>query len=302
MARLRELALRQRIPIVWLLDSAGARIQSTSGSTFAGAGALFREQVAMSGVVPMVAAMLGHCAAGTAYIPALADFVPDGEGHVVDGARRPPPREGGGGRGRLRGGDGRLGGPHQGVGRRRPRGRRRRGVPRDGAAVPLLLPCAQRRAAAAPRVHRSGRPPRRGALRHRADRAPAGVRHAQGRAGGRRRRRRAVDEAGLGEERRDRPRPRRRSTRRHRRQPADGARRRARRERRRQGGALRVAVRRVRHPARVPARRARVHRRLGRREAGDHPPRRQDAVRGVGGDGAEDQRRACARATAPATS
>jgi acetyl-CoA carboxylase carboxyltransferase component len=75
-ARMRELALRQRIPFVWLLDSAGARIQSTSGSTFAGAGALFREQVAMSGVVPMVAAMLGHCAAGTAYIPALADFVP----------------------------------------------------------------------------------------------------------------------------------------------------------------------------------------------------------------------------------
>ena len=74
--RMRELALRQRIPIVWLLDSAGARIQSTSGSTFAEAGALFREQVTMSGVVPMVAAMLGHCAAGTAYIPALADFVP----------------------------------------------------------------------------------------------------------------------------------------------------------------------------------------------------------------------------------
>jgi acetyl-CoA carboxylase carboxyltransferase component len=74
--RLRHLALSQRIPMVWLLDSAGARIQSTSGSTFAGAGDLFREQVAMSGVVPMVAAMLGHCAAGTAYIPALADFVP----------------------------------------------------------------------------------------------------------------------------------------------------------------------------------------------------------------------------------
>jgi acetyl-CoA carboxylase carboxyltransferase component len=75
-ARMRAHAVRQRIPFIWLLDSAGARIQSTSGSTFAGAGALFREQVAMSGVVPMVAAMLGHCAAGTAYIPALADFVP----------------------------------------------------------------------------------------------------------------------------------------------------------------------------------------------------------------------------------
>ena len=74
--RLRELALRQRIPMVWLLDSAGARIQAASGSTFAGMGDLFREQVTMSGVVPMVAAMLGHCAAGTAYIPGLADFVP----------------------------------------------------------------------------------------------------------------------------------------------------------------------------------------------------------------------------------
>jgi acetyl-CoA carboxylase carboxyltransferase component len=68
------------VPMVWLLDSAGARIQSTSGSTFAGAGDLFREQVAMSGVVPLVAAMMGHCAAGTAYIPALADFVPMGKG------------------------------------------------------------------------------------------------------------------------------------------------------------------------------------------------------------------------------
>ncbi len=74
--RMRHHAISQRIPMVWLLDSAGARIQSTSGSSFAGAGDLFREQVAMSGVVPMVAAMLGHCAAGTAYIPALADFVP----------------------------------------------------------------------------------------------------------------------------------------------------------------------------------------------------------------------------------
>jgi acetyl-CoA carboxylase carboxyltransferase component len=74
--RMREMAIRQRIPMVWLLDSAGARIQAQSGSTFAGMGDLFREQVTMSGVVPMVAAMLGHCAAGTAYIPGLADFVP----------------------------------------------------------------------------------------------------------------------------------------------------------------------------------------------------------------------------------
>src|SRR6266581_2820055 len=75
-ARVRELALRYRKPIVWLLDSAGARIQEASGSTFAGTGWLFYDQVVMSGVIPQVAAMLGPCAAGTAYIPGLADFVP----------------------------------------------------------------------------------------------------------------------------------------------------------------------------------------------------------------------------------
>jgi acetyl-CoA carboxylase carboxyltransferase component len=81
-ARLRELALRNRVPMVWFIDSAGARIEPKFGpqadqiSLFAGAGALFREEVIMSGVVPLVAAMVGPGAAGTAYIPGLADFVP----------------------------------------------------------------------------------------------------------------------------------------------------------------------------------------------------------------------------------
>src|SRR3954449_3007484 len=75
-ARLREMALTKRMPMVWLLDSAGARIQEAIGSLFAGSGHLFREEVVMSGVIPQVAAMMGPCAAGTAYIPGLADFVP----------------------------------------------------------------------------------------------------------------------------------------------------------------------------------------------------------------------------------
>ena len=74
--RMRELALRERMPLVWLIDSAGARIQEATGSMFARTGDLFREQVIMSGVVPQVAAMMGPGAAGTAYIPGLADFVP----------------------------------------------------------------------------------------------------------------------------------------------------------------------------------------------------------------------------------
>ena len=80
--RMRELALRCRMPMVWFIDSAGARIDpKASGlddiiASFAGTGHLFREEVIMSGVVPLVAAMVGPGAAGTAYIPGLADFVP----------------------------------------------------------------------------------------------------------------------------------------------------------------------------------------------------------------------------------
>jgi acetyl-CoA carboxylase carboxyltransferase component len=75
-ARLRETALTKRMPMVWLLDSAGARIQEAVGSLFAGSGHLFKEEVIASGVIPQVAALMGPCAAGTAYIPGLADFVP----------------------------------------------------------------------------------------------------------------------------------------------------------------------------------------------------------------------------------
>src|SRR4029079_13063659 len=80
--RMRELALRCRMPMVWFIDSAGARIDPKVGgggdmiSFFAGTGHLFREEVIMSGVVPLVSAMVGPGAAGTAYIPGLADFVP----------------------------------------------------------------------------------------------------------------------------------------------------------------------------------------------------------------------------------
>jgi acetyl-CoA carboxylase carboxyltransferase component len=81
-ARLRDIALKNRIPMVWLVDSAGARLEAGGEvdprrlASFADTGYLFREQVVMSGVIPQVAAMVGPGAAGTAYIPALADFVP----------------------------------------------------------------------------------------------------------------------------------------------------------------------------------------------------------------------------------
>ena len=148
-ARLRELALTKRIPIVWLLDSAGARIQEAVGSLFAGTGHLFREEVVMSGVVPQVAALMGPCAAGTAYIPGLADFVPMVRGAARwrsrartwcarRSARTSPRRSSAGARALPQ------------VRRRRSRGARRRGVHRAHPAVPLVLPVALRGRAAGP--------------------------------------------------------------------------------------------------------------------------------------------------------
>ncbi len=74
--RIRQMAVQERVPLIWLVDSAGARIQEVAGSHFAESGSVFYELIQMSGVIPTVAAVMGPCAAGTAYIPALCDFIP----------------------------------------------------------------------------------------------------------------------------------------------------------------------------------------------------------------------------------
>ena len=136
--RLRELALTKRIPFIWLLDSAGARIQEAVGSLFAGSGHLFREEVVMSGVIPQIAALMGPCAAGTAYIPGLADFVPMVKGRGSMALAGPHLVRAAVGRGRHPGGTRRLARALPQVGRRRPGGGRRRGVHRADQAVPLV--------------------------------------------------------------------------------------------------------------------------------------------------------------------
>src|SRR5262249_35656698 len=55
---------------------AGGEVDPRRLAGFADTGYLFREQSVLSGVVPQVSAMLGPGAAGTAYIPGLADYVP----------------------------------------------------------------------------------------------------------------------------------------------------------------------------------------------------------------------------------
>jgi methylmalonyl-CoA decarboxylase subunit alpha len=75
--RIQERALSLRCPLVYLVDSAGARIneqvQMFPGRR--GAGRIFFNQVRLSGVVPQVCVLFGPSAAGGAYIPAFCDVV-----------------------------------------------------------------------------------------------------------------------------------------------------------------------------------------------------------------------------------
>jgi propionyl-CoA carboxylase beta chain len=77
--RLLEYAERAAAPVIGLLDSGGARIQEGVGS-LDGYGAIFRRNVRLSGRVPQVSVVLGSCAGGAVYSPALTDIVIMAEG------------------------------------------------------------------------------------------------------------------------------------------------------------------------------------------------------------------------------
>ena len=75
--RIQERALKLQVPLVYLVDSAGARItdqvQMFPGRR--GAGRIFHNEVRLSGQVPQVCLLFGPSAAGGAYIPAFCDVV-----------------------------------------------------------------------------------------------------------------------------------------------------------------------------------------------------------------------------------
>ena len=75
--RIQETAERLRIPIIYMVDSAGARItdQVEMFPGRRGAGRIFYNQVKLSGMVPQVCVLFGPSAAGGAYIPAFCDVV-----------------------------------------------------------------------------------------------------------------------------------------------------------------------------------------------------------------------------------
>ncbi len=69
-----DLAEAAGVPLISLNDGAGARIQE-GVTALAGYGGIFTRNVRMSGVIPQISVMLGPCAGGAAYSPALTDFV-----------------------------------------------------------------------------------------------------------------------------------------------------------------------------------------------------------------------------------
>lgn len=75
--RIQETAMKLKVPMIYLVDSAGARItdQIEMFPGRRGAGRIFYNQVRMSGMIPQVCLLFGPSAAGGAYIPAFCDIV-----------------------------------------------------------------------------------------------------------------------------------------------------------------------------------------------------------------------------------
>lgn len=82
--RATEMALREELPVFWLVDSAGARItdQVEMFPGRRGAGRIFHNQVALSGKVPQICCLFGPSAAGGAYIPSFCDLIIMVEGNA----------------------------------------------------------------------------------------------------------------------------------------------------------------------------------------------------------------------------
>src|SRR4030042_432466 len=72
--KLMDLALKAGVPVVGLNDSGGARIQEGVMS-LGGYGDIFFRNVISSGVVPQISAIMGPCAGGAVYSPAMTDFI-----------------------------------------------------------------------------------------------------------------------------------------------------------------------------------------------------------------------------------
>jgi propionyl-CoA carboxylase beta chain len=72
--KIQDMALRNRAPVIGLFDAGGARIQE-GVDALAGYGEVFQRNVLASGVIPQISVIMGPCAGGDVYSPAMTDFI-----------------------------------------------------------------------------------------------------------------------------------------------------------------------------------------------------------------------------------
>src|SRR5215475_14148789 len=74
MIKIQDMALQNRAPIIGLFDAGGARIQE-GVAALGGYGEVFTRNVLASGVIPQISVIMGPCAGGDVYSPAMTDFI-----------------------------------------------------------------------------------------------------------------------------------------------------------------------------------------------------------------------------------
>ncbi|MFK8035792.1 MAG: acyl-CoA carboxylase subunit beta [Hyphomicrobiales bacterium] len=72
--KIQDMALKNRTPIIGLFDAGGARIQE-GVAALGGYGEVFQRNVLASGVIPQISVIMGPCAGGDVYSPAMTDFI-----------------------------------------------------------------------------------------------------------------------------------------------------------------------------------------------------------------------------------
>ncbi len=72
--KIQDMALKNRAPIIGLFDAGGARIQE-GVAALGGYGEVFQRNVLASGVIPQISVIMGPCAGGDVYSPAMTDFI-----------------------------------------------------------------------------------------------------------------------------------------------------------------------------------------------------------------------------------
>ncbi len=72
--KIQDMAVKNRAPIIGIFDAGGARIQE-GVAALGGYGEVFRRNVEASGVIPQISLIMGPCAGGDVYSPAMTDFI-----------------------------------------------------------------------------------------------------------------------------------------------------------------------------------------------------------------------------------